>query len=103
MRSTDFRVSDTSNVCSSTVSIKDIKRDGTLKVFPNPAQDRISINLNKSHPEVEVLELFDTRGKKLMHQLVPSDGNFLELDLRNYDPGLYLLRAGTLYTRLIKL
>ena len=71
---------------SSSSSLDDILDGSTIKVFPNPVEDRLYV---RSEEEVIFLELFDLQGRLLIKS-TQSD-----LDVGPLSQGTYLLRVET--------
>ena len=65
-----------------------------LKIFPNPTEEKLKINLEVGESQNVKLEVFSLRGNKIMDELVPSDGNMLnyEIAIGNLSPGTYMLK-----------
>lgn len=80
--------------------------DFRFLIYPNPAGDRLSIDVELVRPSAVLLTLHDLLGRERRrverNQIHPS---FIEqLDLRDLEPGIYLLRlaaGGMLRTRLL--
>ncbi len=68
--------------------------NGTIKVFPNPANDHIYIEGTLSisaNLEVSVINMF---GQKLINELVHADGTFLEkIDIQGIPSGVYFIEV----------
>ncbi len=80
-----------------TVSPVNNDNDFTLKVYPNPAQNRLTVEYTTSIDANTILEVFDVTGKKVvnlqnrltagMHQNV--------INTQHFKNGIYLLRVST--------
>jgi hypothetical protein len=62
-----------------------------VSVFPNPAKDRLSIQIYGVGTNAAI-SLMDLNGKELTSTSFKGDGT---LDLMNYSPGMYILRVQT--------
>lgn len=63
-----------------------------VQLFPNPARD-VSVLRNFSSGEAQLdLEVFNEKGQLLLHKVVRGGTDF-NLNLDNYQPGLYLVRV----------
>ena len=62
-----------------------------LKVFPNPASDRIRLSL-PDLSESGVLRLLDSSGKIMLEQVVNRGMNFLDIDIRSWPIGIYSIQ-----------
>jgi hypothetical protein len=60
----------------------------TLRVYPNPANDHILVDIPSSG--CDVLEIRDISGR-LVHQEYPGASSCVELNLESLEPGIYLL------------
>jgi hypothetical protein len=70
------------------VSTEDLLRKNGFLVYPNPASDRISIQLSTSGNAVEV---FSAQGSRVFGQTASSDK--LEISSGNWAPGLYRIQV----------
>ena len=63
-----------------------------LVIFPNPAKQRVHINLKNFIGENAVIQIYDGRG--VLHEqreLDEIENDLLEIDLNNYNNGLYMV------------
>jgi hypothetical protein len=68
------------------------------KVYPNPAADKVYIDLKSDYINNFELELFNTNGqavKKLKPEQLPGESNRLVLDVTGLENGIYYLRVKT--------
>lgn len=70
-----------------TTSIKDIKGAGTVRIFPNPATDKVTFSSDK---EVEHVRLTDLSGRLLASE---QNTNRAEFNLSNLSSGLYFMQV----------
>ncbi len=81
-----------------TVGINEAKLESAVKVFPNPAVNEITLNLQQGY-DLNFSELFvyDVTGKKVLHEKNPDfkNGTFI-LNIKGLEEGVYTL---TLYTK----
>jgi hypothetical protein len=65
-----------------------------LKIFPNPTEETLKINLEVGESQNVKLEVFSLRGSKMIDEMIPSDGNMLnyEIAIGNFAPGTYMLK-----------
>ncbi len=59
-----------------------------IKVYPNPVSDQLKIELNESEP-LTIL-IYNSNGHELSQQFTNS--KFIEIDLYNFNPGIYYLQ-----------
>ena len=66
---------------------------GGMKVYPNPARDRVSIAIGGPERPYEALEIYDQFGRKLWSQSLREYQPLVEisLDPRTFTPGLYIV------------
>lgn len=67
--------------------------ENAVALFPNPASNRLTVQLTTTGFAEGNIQLFDLNGKKLLEQ--PISGGLLHLDLSPLPPGLYLLKVST--------
>ncbi len=70
-----------------TLDIPEHEYVNMVNIFPNPAKNKAQI---ESHLEIETVEIYNYRGELVFKQEVHQ--NTLEIDLRNYISGLYLVK-----------
>lgn len=63
-----------------------------MRVYPNPASDEFSIELNDLHSPV-VLEVFDLSGRLRLSQQVTPQETPIRFDASQLEQGVYLIRA----------
>ena len=67
----------------------------TLKVYPNPVKDKLSIR-NFSNNKIETIQLFNVLGK-LVQEITPVKNlSTIEMNVVNLNRGVYLLKLNTL-------
>ena len=64
--------------------------EGTVSIAPNPATDQVLVSSPKP---IEMLEVFDLSGRKVMTAL--PDGNTLQLAVDNLESGVYFVKLLT--------
>jgi len=72
-----------------TTSISDTKEKSGFLVYPNPAQDFISIKLQSSFKK---LYLVDTSGRTL-REFIPLEQKHININTSDMGPGIYLINA----------
>ena len=65
-----------------------------LSAYPNPAKNNFNLDLAVSQNETVKLEILSTRGKVIItiSKNLKQGLNMLELDVRNFEAGMYLIR-----------
>ena len=67
--------------------------DVQFSVFPNPAADKITINLPHPTDHSDLIEIFNTSGKILYRGKTST--NPVSIDVSKYTDGLYLIKLTT--------
>ncbi|MFT3981992.1 MAG: T9SS type A sorting domain-containing protein [Ferruginibacter sp.] len=62
-----------------------------LKVFPNPTQNKITINHSAAVGNASYLQVFAANGSRVMTQLIPQNGFSTTLDVSGLAAGMYTL------------
>jgi len=76
------------------VDENEITKENNLKVFPNPAHDQITLQINSEHSGVVQLQVYDLSGRKISEktqQLLIGNNN-LEYTISGFKPGIYYFR-----------
>jgi hypothetical protein len=64
----------------------------TIKVFPNPAKDRLNVDLSTLNLKGQVnFTVIDLQGKEIMH-MTQDASNVMDLNVANLPTGNYMLR-----------
>lgn len=63
--------------------------NGSLKMYPNPATDQLSIDLNEMNDNSAVMSIFDIGGR-LVHSL-PVDKSMVNLQVVDFESGVYFI------------
>ncbi len=63
----------------------------TVKVYPNPASDRVNISLINNEQDLQA-ELFDMTGKLLQARKISASENIVSINISGYARANYLLR-----------
>ena len=63
-----------------------------IMIYPNPACERIFIQLPQSIPWTGLsLSIYNLEGKKVFQKLITQPGNLLEAKITNLKPGYYIV------------
>lgn len=62
-----------------------------LKLFPNPVNTNLTVQLPTTIQENQQLRIFDTFGRRVLEQTVTASTNTLEVDVTSFQNGLYYL------------
>ena len=72
--------------------IQDHKSINNIKIYPNPAHNRFTIDLTNSATNVHLAELLDINGKVIEKYNIPDGRMNYEFPLTTTLSGVYLLR-----------
>ncbi len=72
-------------------SVQSLESD-TLKLYPNPTEDWVTVELEPSEHD-KIMTLYDVQGREVMQIEVLADQPFSSFNLKDIDPGLYLLKT----------
>jgi hypothetical protein len=69
--------------------------NNTLKLYPNPANDKVSIEINTNENQNVTIEILDLMGRTIQKQVEPIaiGNNKLEINLSALSSGLYLIKC----------
>jgi O-glycosyl hydrolase len=78
-------------------------KENMLEVFPNPANEKITIRFNSTKDFSGEVFLIDSFGKTLCQKTAStsSSSNLMEIDLKDYSSGIYLIKAGKLSQKIV--
>ncbi|MGI4970274.1 MAG: T9SS type A sorting domain-containing protein [Janthinobacterium lividum] len=82
------------------LATKATENPATLALFPNPARHAATLRLPAPAAEPLSLTLLDMLGHLVRQQTLPAHATEAVLDLAGLPPGLYLVQAGTVMSRL---
>jgi hypothetical protein len=72
-------------------SFRNIETNSTsLKVYPNPFKNELTLELNETYTNSSV-KVFDLQGKEIAIELIPSNNKFIIQPKSTLSPGTYLL------------
>jgi len=63
-------------------------------LFPNPANEKVSIRLNKNAGNVSVL-IYDFTGKQIENKLILNAGEIIDINTSQFAEGVYILSINT--------
>ena len=70
-----------------------------VKVYPNPVQSMLTIELNRTGPMKKVIKVFDMSGKVVITKQATE--NIVQLDFKQLSSGIYFIKIANLYGRLL--
>lgn len=90
MKVTQAGCSSTSNVIHISVVTGEISSIGEINVFPNPANDNISISLNGR--DASTIKIYDMKGQ-VVNLPMENENGILHCDIRSLSTGVYILKV----------
>lgn len=75
--------------------IPDVEMNLEFRVFPNPVNDKITVEFNKEYSGQLIIELLNVDGKILINETIEDGMKTRELDLSSYPEGTYFVRVGS--------
>jgi hypothetical protein len=66
--------------------------DPFFEVFPNPAEERVTVRAARSRATDRKIELLDTQGKLIRNYVLTADSGEATLDVSPLETGIYFLR-----------
>ncbi|MGY8989593.1 MAG: T9SS type A sorting domain-containing protein, partial [Flavobacteriales bacterium] len=94
---TDVQIAIDSALNSFVSSTTYLESTFSLNIFPNPAQDKLTVNYNLNKNEEVVFEIIDLLGKKIKSLLVSNSlsANTIDLDISKIPSGNYIFQCHT--------
>jgi len=74
------------------VSINYLANSFDVKVYPNPAKDKVSILFNSDLHEMAQVELYDLKGQMVYSSNAYFSNSYTEINFPNLTNGIYLLK-----------
>jgi len=80
------------NGVSSVIGVKKNAIENSVKIYPNPATDKVTIDLDRASlvPEKTVCRIYSVEGKKVFEQ--EFEGAFTEIDISSLAKGYYTIK-----------
>jgi len=75
--------------CDFITSISTNESEGIIKIYPNPAEDKIIIEITK--PFNGILNIYDSFGKKVLSK--ETCNNITNFDINSFHPGVYFIES----------
>ena len=69
--------------------IEEIRNDNNLQIYPNPADNNISIEIRDHDDEEAIISIYNTLGIKVLEQRNTNS----DIDISSYTPGLYFVKV----------
>lgn len=84
-------------------STRDIARTADFKLYPNPAQGRLTMEFRNAIAADRNIEIVDISGKVVQQQIVPKNSSDFTFDLGSLPAGAYFVRSGDAAAKFMKL
>ena len=94
-------------VLITTVSINELSFDSNISIYPNPAHQLLTVEINADVDAGTVISLYNIQGQEIYNQSIDHNGKGFrsEIDISNFNPGMYILRiqddTGSIQKRII--
>ena len=75
--------------------VADIKNGNSLQVFPNPATDELTIQLNANNAHPSTIAIFNVAGRTVLIQEATAGRSDIRLDVSSLQSGMYFLRISS--------
>lgn len=83
---------DNSTICSLITSINNFEQETSIKIFPNPANDKIIVELNNSQFHNSFIELINLLGKKVKDLKLLDNTSKAIISVEDLHDGIYFYR-----------
>jgi len=80
------------NDCMGYTGIKEIQQTADIKIYPNPANGRLTLSLPSSMSEDADIEIFNILGKNVL-SLHHASGDAIDMDIHSLPSGVYVVRC----------
>ena len=72
-------------------SINEIQAKSSYSVYPNPANEQLSISFDLKNSEVNSISLTDLNGRIVMHEIIQANQQQITVSVSDLENGIYLL------------
>jgi hypothetical protein len=76
-------------------AVKDNGFTSQIRVYPNPAREHVTIDLDAFNGKMQKIELVDATGQQVISPVLSPSGKSVELSLNNLSEGIYFVRIYT--------
>jgi len=66
--------------------------ENKILIYPNPARDYLTVNLQSADKEFRSIRILDLVGKELISVNGPSEKSHQQFNISDFNPGLYLIQ-----------
>lgn len=91
----------------STTKTNETDNNLIYKVYPNPTNDNIFVELNSAELAGSEIKVTDVTGKVILNHRITNKDRKIELNLRNYNSGVYMMKLennkNTIVRKIVKL
>ncbi len=78
--------------CDFITAVSELKLGDALKVYPNPANDKLTINTGINHKQTTTFDLYDLTGKLIRSNTLKEGANGLEISTATFSEGIYIYK-----------
>lgn len=75
------------------VGLRDIENENNISIYPNPANDIISLEINNSNNKDLTLDIYNILGKKVRTEKISNNQN--QINVKDLNNGTYILEIKT--------
>jgi len=86
-----------STVVKSTTGVKDLGNLNSIRIFPNPASSKFTLEFNQVDLHKVAVEILDSKGQVMRNYLhmAESDNFRTDFDINGISPGIYMLKISS--------
>ena len=78
---------------NTTLSVDDFEAAG-ISMYPNPVEDKVTLDLSQFNEQARQLSLYDVTGKLINNYTIDNQENY-EINMSNYASGVYIVKIET--------
>ena len=78
---------------NTTLGVDDFEAAG-ISMYPNPVEDKVTLDLSQFNEQARQLSLYDVTGKLINNYTIDNQENY-EINISNYASGLYIVKIET--------
>jgi hypothetical protein len=101
IKSENFEVLSVTNPCSTTLVDEASPTAGNILIYPNPSESLVTVQYPLSAEKNYDLVITDLTGKEIFKDHLPLTGSY-NMNIENFEKGIYFLRVGSFAAKFIK-
>ena len=78
---------------NTTLGVDDFEAAG-ISMYPNPVEDKVTLDLSQFNEQARQLSLYDVTGKLINNYTIDNQENY-EINMSNYASGVYIVKIET--------